>query len=134
MNDYKCVLGIVHELTMNTSVPTELKQNHITELNSMVGKKSGSFQEIPPKKLRELEKNSEKNSDFSKHYKEASAMDSGNLAPMLDILHGITKNQNTVQYLAQKASKLSATTTHCESIFPKICNFTNSIKKTREMI
>ena len=124
MNDYNSVFGIVNELKINTDVPTEILQNHITELKSLVGKKSGSVQEIPTKKLKELEKKAEKNknSDFSKHYNEASAMNSGNLAPMMDILHGITKNQNTVQYLAQKASKLSATTTHTmhsESNFPK---------------
>ena len=41
------------------------------------------------------------NKDFAKAYEEATKSNSGNLAPMLEILHGITEKDTTMQYLNQ---------------------------------
>ena len=67
------VFGIVNELAKNSNIPTDVLNNHVTQLRSMVGKKSGTVQEIQTKKLRELAKKAEKG-EFMKHYNEASAL------------------------------------------------------------
>jgi hypothetical protein len=38
-----------------------------------------------------------------KSYEEAYKVNTGNLAPMLEILHGITGNEDTVNYLNSKS-------------------------------
>ena len=41
--------------------------------------------------------------NFLKSYEDAKKGNTGNLAPMLEILHGITSNEDTVNYLNSKS-------------------------------
>ena len=92
--------------------------NHITQLKGLVGKKSGTLQEIPPKKLEDLVVKGGK--PFYKDYKETAAKDSGNLNPMLEILHGIVENENTVKNLSKKEATSATTPTDYQSLKEKL--------------
>ncbi len=97
------VFGIVHELTKNANVPADIVNNHITQLQSQVGRKSGTIQDLSQKRLADLAKRSGNKQDFLKSYEDASDINSGNLAPMLEVLHGVTEDENTVKFLAGRA-------------------------------
>lgn len=114
------MFGIVHELTKNSNVPTDIVNNHITQLRSLVGRKSGTLQEVPQKKLKDLAKKSGNAPDFMKQFEEACKVSGGNLAPMLEVLHGITENDNTIKYLAQKPKSPSESTSDYQSLKEKL--------------
>ena len=96
----------------------DVLNNHITQFKSLVGKNSGTLQEMPPKKVKDLAKKGGK--QFEREYKDALPKNSGNLVPMLEILHGIADNENTVKNLSKKEATSATTPTDYQSLKEKL--------------
>ena len=60
------------------------------------------------------------NDGFAKSFEEASRLNGGNLAPMMDILHGIVSSPTTVKYLNLKSSENSPPASDYQSLKEKL--------------
>ena len=69
--------------------------------------------------LQELSKRGSKE-NFSKSYDEACKLNTGNLAPMMEILHGITSNEDTLKYLNSKSLTADNVPTDLSSLKEKL--------------
>ena len=102
------VFGIVGEMVRGGKVPTEVVNAHVARLGSNVGLTSGTLQEVSNKHLQELAGQAatqNSTAEFIQKYKEAAGGNCANLAPMMEILHGITANDVTRKYLESKAKE-----------------------------
>ena len=75
----------------------------IAKLQSQVGLKCGTVHEVSTNHLQELAMLSSNPDEFKNRYAVALDANCHNLAPMMEILHGIATNETTKRYLATKA-------------------------------
>lgn len=95
------VLGIVHDLAKDAKVSPELMNKHIGKLQESVGLLSGSMQDLSNKKLQDLSSQSQNPADFVAKFKEASSQGVSNLVPMMEILHGICRDDKTKAFYSK---------------------------------
>ncbi len=99
------VLGIVDDLTRQTGMPADVVNRHVSKLQASVGLQSGAVLELTPRNLQEAASMSTKPREFVDKYKAAAAQSTQNLAPMVEVLHGICLDSETRAHFSSAAGR-----------------------------